>query len=72
MLTQIIISWTFITCSLSRGTSLSELRLPSRHDVKYMPAGYKKEKVVTCPAPSTSSSGGGELNKALTLVTITR
>ena len=60
MLTQIIISWTLITSSVSRGTRLSELRLPSRHDVKYMPAGYKKEQVVTCPAPSTSSSGGGE------------
>lgn len=59
MLTQIIISWTLITCSFSRGTRLSEIRLPSRHDVKYMPAGYKKEKVVSCPAPSTSSSGGG-------------
>ena len=63
MLTQIIISWTLITCSFSRGTRLSEIRLPSRHDVKYMPAGYKKEKVVSCPAPSTSSSGGGEAYK---------
>ena len=60
MLTQIIVSWTLITSPVSRGTRLSELRLPSRNDVKYMPAGYKKEQVVTCPAPSTSSSGGGE------------
>lgn len=59
MLTQIIVSWTLITSPVSRGTRLSELRLPSRHDVKYMPAGYKKEQVVTCPAPSTSSSSSG-------------
>merc|ERR1719433_110326 len=36
-----------------------EIRLPSSQHVKYMPMGYDRPKVVPCPAPSTSSSGGG-------------
>merc|ERR1711953_670005 len=40
---------------------LKEIRLPSSQHVKYMPAGYKKKqtKLTACPAPSTSSAGGG-------------
>jgi len=36
-----------------------QIRLPSSQHVKYMPMGYDRPKVVPCPAPSTSSAGGG-------------
>ena len=45
----------------SKGLKISQIKLPSSHHVKYMPAGYKEETDVTvCPAPSQSSSGSGQ------------
>ena len=45
------------TCEAIR---LSELKLPSRNHVKYMPAGYKDDiKTEVCPSSSSSSSGSG-------------
>ena len=47
--------------TLAQGLKLDQIRLPSSQNVKYMPMGYDKpEKVVPCPAPSQSSSGGGK------------
>ena len=45
----------------SKGLKISQIKLPSSHHVKYMPAGYKEDSDVTaCPAPSQSTSGSGQ------------
>ena len=59
---KLLLVLTFILLmNVSKLLKLKEIRLPSSQHVKYMPAGYKKEqtKVTACPAPSTSSPGGG-------------
>ena len=44
----------------TRALKLDQIRLPSSQHTKYMPMGHDKPKVVPCPAPSQSSSGGGK------------
>ena len=59
---KLLLVLTFIlVMNVSKPLKLKEIRLPSSQHVKYMPAGYKKKqsKVTACPAPSTSSPGGG-------------
>ena len=43
-----------------RALRLSSLRLPSRHEVHYLPAGHqaRPQHTTACPAPATSTSGG--------------
>ena len=59
---KLLLVLTFIlVINISKPLKLKEIRLPSSQHVKYMPAGYKKKqtKLTACPAPSTSSAGGG-------------
>ena len=58
LLLILLSSMSMIWC---KGLKVSQIKLPSSHHVKYMPAGYKDQqsKVNVCPAPSTSTSGAG-------------